>query len=109
MFPMMGPGLVWFSKLRIDIEITRLKRRLVVGLPMTLRNPPPVPATGAAAPATDVGLWSPPPARPRSFPNPIVLATRRFMLIWPGERRSCAAAAPRRVWDSDRASHTASG
>src|SRR5437868_3351874 len=81
MLPTIAPGLVWFSRLRIDIEMVRLKRRLVVtdvALPPPLPNVPPLKrrspvVTVAAAPSFD-------------GPNATVLAIRMFTFTEPGPR-----------------------
>src|SRR5580704_15819635 len=85
MFPTIGPGFVWLSRLRIDIDTLILKRRWVadaeaVGTPMPKapplsRRPPPPP--GPVATGTTPSF---------DGPNANVFAMRRFTLNEPGPR-----------------------
>src|SRR5581483_1055220 len=86
MFPLIGPGFVWLSKFRIDIEMMRVKRRSLVGDPITLRMPPPVAACAFAMPPVDDAAPCDFDDPSLSGPNPMVFATRRFIAIWPGPR-----------------------
>src|SRR5438552_1942072 len=86
---MMGPGLLRFIRLRTDMLMDRLYRRLTDEEDME-PCPPPVLNTPALPPR----LPSPPPPGPREGaaapsrgePNSMVLATRKLTMIEPGPR-----------------------
>src|SRR5437763_1425020 len=96
MLPMIGPGLLWFVRLRICIEIVKLYRRFEAEPPAPC--PPPMENGLAGPPRPPPPLGPPPPGPPlpppsddaapasRDEPNANVLPIRMFSMIWPGPR-----------------------
>jgi hypothetical protein len=86
MLPMIGPGLVWLSRLRMDIEMFRLKRRLT-----TIEETPGTPAPNAPPLPSRRPAPLPGPVQTASFPsvdgrNAKALLNRRFTRTEPGPR-----------------------
>jgi hypothetical protein len=101
MFPMIGPGLLWLSRLRIDIEITMLYLRLVLAGPPAAVPPPKTPPLSARRRRRQ-GFWMVLPGwiqnRRKCFAEAQVHQPPVRVLS-----RSCGRAALRRAADSDRA------
>ena len=85
MLPTIGPGFVWLSKLRIDIEMLKPYRRpteaALGGAPPAGVNTPRV-GRGAPLPGPVLGIVDPSPLPP----NSITLVTRTLTVVVPGPR-----------------------
>src|SRR5438128_3935485 len=85
---MIGPGLVWFNRLRTDIEMVRLNRRPIDGeeppcTPPPVLKTPPLPRRSPPSPPPGPGDDA---ARSRGGPNSSVLANRKLTVMEPGPR-----------------------